>query len=859
MNFQLGQPFRPYQQLMGVLPDRSKAIVPTPYHGLMTDPSSPIIDFYPREFELDMNGKKMEWEAVVKIPFIDEKRLLAAMKPRENLLSPAEKSRDEFGVSLKFTYSQEVNFVYPTSLVGIFPDILNCHCVENIFDLPTIEGLDYHVGLMGGVMLGESALYGFPSLKTLPFSGNLGFHGVNVFQQESRHESMVVTIRDTEIHSKVDLAKSLLNRKVHVGYPFLSEAKVVRVSDEMFTYLPPDSGIEHPIAVPHSPHEIDLWHKKAERIESVYSKRLGMVIGEVQSLVHVDTLKGLKKTDNGATVKEYAQLPGTETDFASQMVVEKVANEDQRFIEKAALPVEEEFPVGSRAFFLGEFNYGRPLEVVGHAANKVDTWVSTAAARLPEFGREIVLDADRRAPYSPSFAVAKVLGLNPLVLSKITSSFHVMLDDGRVNLGLNLKFEAKKLKVLGYSQRGPSGWEFSEKAIQLIRLYMIKFPEFIASIQRNPQGSVYSATDFYPESVAKAKISNIQAWLKDVESKSFERVPLDAEQLDSDIVYRIEQAAKDAFELDAPGKGENKKIKGVPRNALLKPSDAEQRLSHQRFSLGDRVVYVQDSGRVPIATRGTVVGKTRTSRTALLDVLFDVTFMSGTSLEDRCSPFRGSTVPLHSVLNLTDKQLIVGTRADESHRSQPQARSLTVSGYGAPIGPNGRGQLIPATSPAPLSRSFRGALSSHRDEPTRVSNGRGGLGFISPRSGQLNLSIRGGPSPEVSSRGRGVSQLNGTPTPGRGGPTPGRITFRRQGAPHNRSGHTQLDSNRSDDTIVQDNPTFKARSYSNVPPPAILNTRGHRRGGRGIPASVATSRGRGAPRRGAATVFVEQS
>jgi 5'-3' exonuclease len=41
---------------------------------------SPIIDFYPSEFELDMNGKKQEWEAVVKIPFIDENRLLQAMK-----------------------------------------------------------------------------------------------------------------------------------------------------------------------------------------------------------------------------------------------------------------------------------------------------------------------------------------------------------------------------------------------------------------------------------------------------------------------------------------------------------------------------------------------------------------------------------------------------------------------------------------------------------------------------------------------------------------------------------------------------------------------------------------------------------
>ena len=45
----------------------------------MSDSESPIIDFYPKEFVQDLNGKKQEWEAVVKIPFITEDRLLKAM------------------------------------------------------------------------------------------------------------------------------------------------------------------------------------------------------------------------------------------------------------------------------------------------------------------------------------------------------------------------------------------------------------------------------------------------------------------------------------------------------------------------------------------------------------------------------------------------------------------------------------------------------------------------------------------------------------------------------------------------------------------------------------------------------------
>ena len=839
---------------MGVLPDRSKVIVPSAYHDLMTNPDSPIIDFYPRDFDLDMNGKKMEWEAVVKIPFIDESRLLPAMKTRDHLLSQPEKDRNEFGVSLKFTYSPEVLYTYPSSLVGVFPDITYCHCVENIFDLPTMEGLDYHVGLMQGVMLGEAALAGFPSLKTLPQTGSLDFHGVNVFQQESRNESMVVTILESEMRTIVESAKQLLGCRVHVGYPFLSEAKVVRVSDELLSYSIPPNGTGPAITATHSPQEIDMWRRKAERIESNYSKRLGMVIGEIQSLVHVDILKGLKKTDGGATIKEYGQIEGIESNYASQMVVKEVTNEDQRFLEHAALPIEEEFPVGSRAFFLGEFNYGRPLEVVGHSNTKADVWVSTVSAKVPEFGRQIATDADRLSPYSPSYAVSKMLGLNPLVLSKLTSSFQVEVGKDRVNLGLNLKFEAKKQKVLGYSRKSDRGWEYSQKAIQLIQQYMIKFPGFIAGIQRNTQGNIYEATDFFPAAEAKAKIQEIQAWLKEVETKSFEKVPLDAEQLDSETVNKIEQASNEAFKLDPPGKGINKKINGAPRNALLKPSDAEQRLSHQRFSLGDRVVYVQDSGRVPIATRGTVVGKIRTSRTTLLDVIFDATFMSGTSLQDSCSPFRGSTIPTHSVLNLTDAQLVAGSRASRNSQPQAQKQSLSQASYGAPLGPNGRGQFVPAQLPGPLRASFRGALNG---QPNSIRGGdpslkRGGLGYSHGQGEekQQNLPLRNQVLGQQGNGSRNQAAQPNTPSArGRGS------TGVQQPA---RNAYTKIDAGDTEG-IIQ-NHSFQAKAYHNAPPPTTLDVRGGR--GRGSSRGRPPSRGvmprsKGARSRASAVVVPE--
>lgn len=869
MDFQLGQPFRPFQQLMGVLPDRSKNIVPQVYWPLMTDPNSPIIDFYPRDFELDMNGKKQEWEAVVKIPFIDETRLLAAMAPKDALLTEAEKRRNEFGVTLKFTYAAEVDYTYPTSLPGIFPDLEHCRCVENIFELPTMDGLDVYVGLVDGVKLGEASLAGFPTLHVLPHTGQLGFHGVTIFQQESRNESMVITLSEGEEKGTIAYAKERLGKAVYIGYPFLQEGKVTSVSDEMFTYhlakpnLPPN--VHNIVGIPHPPQGISDWKKKANRIETVYSKRLGMMIGTVESLVQVDMLVGLRKTDQGATVKEYAPIAGMEPDYATQTVVDNVISKDQRFLEKEALPVDVEFPVGTRAFFLGDAAYGRPLEVTAHVGEKVEIWVSMLLAREPEFGREIAMQADRMSPYTPSYQVAKLLNLHPLVLSKLTSAFNVNSSGLRLNLGLNLKFEAKKLKVLGYSRKQQSGWEYSQKAIDLLANYMTRFPEFVAQIQRNPTGDAWDDTVFYPDpQEAKQKMKEIGAWLKSVETKSFERVPLEAEQLDGETVKLIEKAADENNARNTQIKGT--KIKSVPRNALLKPSDAEQRTGKQRFSLGDRVVYVLDSGRVPIAMRGTVIGMTRTSRQTLLDVVFDSTFMSGTTLGERCSPFRGSTVASDSVLNLTERQRVALTQSGKEKQAAerqftPLVPGQRVTARAGSYGMIGGPQLRAADAPPPLRGSFRGAVAGQNGGRGGFATRARGVGFGNPPNGHKEQQQQ--QQQVMPFHTRGGEHMNGdarsfAPRGGRRGAQNGRdngATPRGGGrGGENRQGYTLIYQSDPTEGVVRNNPAFRPQSYANVPPPAVLNDRGGRRGGRGVKGSGSMQgRGRGGRGRGQVT------
>jgi 5'-3' exoribonuclease 2 len=78
-NFDTSRPFNPVEQLMAVLPSDSSHAIPNEARWLMTDPESPIIDFYPKDVPVDPNGKAMPWLWVVLLPFIDEDRLLSGL------------------------------------------------------------------------------------------------------------------------------------------------------------------------------------------------------------------------------------------------------------------------------------------------------------------------------------------------------------------------------------------------------------------------------------------------------------------------------------------------------------------------------------------------------------------------------------------------------------------------------------------------------------------------------------------------------------------------------------------------------------------------------------------------------------
>lgn len=156
------------------------------------------------------------------------------------------------------------------------------------------------------------------------------------------------------------------------------------------------------------------------------------------------------------------------------------------------------------------------------------------------------------------------------------------------------------------------------------------------------------AEDIFAPDIADIKLKEVKQWLQSKGVRSFEPVSLFCDQLKKvsrtqqvcwslgltlvqETVKEIESLADSLTAKQSRDAIKKAIVKGIPRQAVLKPSHAAYRLQTQYFALGDRVTMVQDSGGVPLSAKGVVIGLNAKS----MDVIWDVAFMAGTTLSDR--------------------------------------------------------------------------------------------------------------------------------------------------------------------------------------------------------------------------------
>lgn len=221
--------------------------------------------------------------------------------------------------------------------------------------------------------------------------------------------------------------------------------------------------------------------------------------------MNVCIIKGVKRLDNGALVKDFGVFADS-VDYPSQAVVWQVKHEDPRFMEKAAPLIHEEFELGSHGYYLGEGPlYGAVVTIKGYSASGKSLNIAvehSAIAEDHQFASSIVRQFGNDGQYFTPWAVAKMIGCSNYTVSRITSSMLLSMDGtmegNKMNVGLGIKFDARELKVSGYTRKNEQGWQYSHKAVELIQDYKRSFPQMFAFIDQH-KNDVYSAAEIFGE------------------------------------------------------------------------------------------------------------------------------------------------------------------------------------------------------------------------------------------------------------------------------------------------------------------------------------------------------------------------
>ncbi|XP_065412984.1 5'-3' exoribonuclease 1 isoform X1 [Chrysemys picta bellii] len=674
IQFELGKPFMPFEQLLAVLPAASKDLLPKCYEHLMTSEDSPIIEYYPPDFKTDLNGKQQEWEAVVLIPFIDEKRLLQAMESCNKCLLEDEKQRNTHSECLMYWYDKDTEFKYLSPWPEKFPAIQRCHTRYKTISLDA-----WHVEIIHNKItkVNTSALYfcGFPTLKHIAHKFYLKKSGVQVFQQSSHGENMLLEIicdKDSKEPSVENVASLVLGKSVFVNWPHLEEARVISVSDgETKFYLEEPHGTQKlylgntvpPTKVAYvGEKEQNIWLKEVQGISEHYQRRKGIIINETSVVVYAQLLTGRRYqlNPNGEVYLE-KQWSKQVLPFVYQTIVKDISAFDSRFSNIKTL--DDLFPPGSTVFMLGTPYYG----CTGEVQDSCDV-ITEGRIRVvfnipcePQLDSLIQNQHKYSVKYNPGYVLASRLGVSGYLVSRFTGSIFIGRGsrrnphgDHKANVGLNLKFNKKNEEVPGYTKKVRNEWMYSSAVEQLLAEYLERVPELFSYIAKNSQEDIFYEDDIWPgeDENGAERVQEIVAWLKAHPVSALSRSSCDLQILDAAIVEKIEEELEKCKQRKS-----NKKVRvTVKPHLLYRPLEQQNGVVPDRdaeYRLFDRVVNVRENFSVPVGLRGTIIGLKGASREmdVLFEVLFDEEFSGGLTI--RCSPARGYRLPTSALINLS--------------------------------------------------------------------------------------------------------------------------------------------------------------------------------------------------------------
>ncbi|XP_076630209.1 5'-3' exoribonuclease pacman [Colletes latitarsis] len=688
LEFDLGEPFLPFQQLLAVLPPYSKDLLPKAFQTLLTEEDSPIINYYPADFKTDLNGKRQEWEGVVLIPFIDEKDLLDAMEPCYSQLNPKELKRNRHGPMCLLSYTEENMGICKES--KYFPDAVSHVNVQFINREDIIVPREKLVrGLSPGAKMDEYCP-GFPMLRFIEHTAKLEKSKVKVFDRGSINSSMILYIKPPPKTDLTSVASELLGKIVFVNWPRLMEAQVVGVSncDKKLSLIHPQMNYCN-----ENINEEELkgllgleWNMQKKHIIETYKVSLGIEVGETNILIHARPMVGSKYIcNNRGEVRFEKQWSESQIAYAYQVIVKNIPVFSHHSL--SYKNVDDIFVPGSICFMLGHPHYGGMGKVVESAICKKSARIRISVAVTPEPSLEAIkqLQQQHKTQYMRGSIAAQRLGISAHLLSRITGSIYVKqtsdefhLEEAKYNIGLNLKFNKKNEEVPGYTRKENGQWLYSSKAVDLIRNYMVKCPELFERLTQIVSNDVFMEDNLFDK--GSGTLNDIVAWLKE-ELQGLKSCPCDTEALEPNLMKKLEE------ELDEFLSAQSNNVKHIPMlvkpHLLFKPGlnmrNTPPDPKTQTYFL-DRVCCIRDNFMVPLGFKGTVIGihKAENPLDTMYDILFDKQFPGGLSING-CTDLRAYRLSPIDLINISHGERIEHAMETWKHASNQEAQSCAAN------------------------------------------------------------------------------------------------------------------------------------------------------------------------------------
>lgn len=694
------RPFKPFEQLLTILPaDSIMNLLPKCYYdNFIKNPA--FEKFYPLTFDMDLNGRSMPWEAIVLIPFIDEKELLQHQRNLADegklIMEQKDIERNSRGIQkLYFKEKKLTSYPIPNAEFNgfSFGDKNRCKITEikeENEDLLGVHSIDYKTTQ-------TSIACDYPSLQYLEIY-KMALMTKNMRGTKFEIPQIFIDDKWTEHFDIDDLAREIVNKKrefIYVDYPFKREAFVYCIMTYEQYYNVYDSWAAGSARRLISETSEQQWSegmfnctRNLEKM-NIHCPKINVIVGF--NRVNKVTWNGRTNSFEKGYRNDVEYLP-------LQMISFDRSDEHYLNLEPRIYNPLVRFEPMKKCMVCDETYFGLCAQIKkvtegGIISDNFKYYDVTINKKIEEkkirdlfFAKNLIRKQMMyETKYSSIDHIAKRHSKTYQVINRVTSSIFIKYMEGKekktADIGLKLRNNNQKVhipmdvvyseKTVPWKPEPEQFWGFSDFAENTVMDYLYTFPwlepyiESRAQYEQSMRNVRFSRDDKRMNSLEDAmpfieteeeriiELKRLTDWLAGCELSNRSFVPAGFRFLSAEARADIEEAlAEKKKEEQAAIPSEL--IKVDPRSIFAEMFPfwcPPFPLTNKGFRFGDRVININTSRRkfIPFGEIGTVIGLTLEG----VIIRFDEPNVSLTDVHDTCPAYTGAVVTPESLMNLT--------------------------------------------------------------------------------------------------------------------------------------------------------------------------------------------------------------